>query len=457
MSLKFTLITHSIARLVTLLTILLIASNAVAINIDDLQKQQLLTIDTWLSTQTASNKHSSTTVKDEKQLTAVVGEQIILNIQLGTNRWFTAGTKIPAVELPNVMSRQREQSAVNTTQRIKGETWYFQLWQISLLPQATGSYEVPALDLSIEVMSPKNGKVAGEVNSKAQLFTVILPETDLQGEHWFSASDVNIEQQWEQSNSSLHVGDSVTRTITTIANDSLSVLLPQTLQQAANEKFQAYSAPAQLQDTAQRGDYLATRTDQQTYILQYGGELVFPDVVVHWWDTKNNEMKEQVLSGQRVMVQHTLASWLDYYRTKLIITGLLIISLLLFILASIKHYKHHAKPRWWLYLMAINAKAWPQVISLLYQKIRHTNQQVTLSEGIDKQHQHRAIELQNGMSDPAQTNKLNAKLAFQLWFATSDKSGTRPPILNALMARLLPKALPLLSKEVNKWSDTTKK
>lgn len=449
MNLQLTSNTHFIVRLLVLLSLLLTMPTALAIGVSDLQKQQLLTIDTWLSTQTDSNQQGSNTVKDNTQLSAAVGEQIILNIKLGTNRWFTAGTKIPAVELPNVMSRQREQFSVNSTSRIAGETWYFQLWQISLLPQASGSYEVPALDLSMEVMSPEDGKVAGKIRSKAQRFTAIFPDANLVDNNWFSASEVKIEQQWQQSSATLHVGDSVTRNITTYASDSLSVLLPNTLQQAGNAKFQAYNAPAQFQDTEQRGDYLATRRDQQTYILQQGGELVFPDVIVQWWDTKNNEMKQQTLKGQSILVEHTLASWLDYYRNSLIIVSVLLIGLLVLALASIKHYQHHAQPRWWLYLKAVKAKAWPQVLTLLYQKVRHTNQQVTLSAGIDKQQQPHAIRIQNDISDSIQADKQYEKLAYTLWFSVTTRDGTtQPRLLQALIQRFFPKALPQLSKQI---------
>ncbi|MEH6453203.1 MAG: hypothetical protein V7782_09220 [Psychromonas sp.] len=453
MKLKLKPLTHTISRMLMFVSIfssmLIITPTTLATTIGDLQKQQLLTIDTWLSTQTSSNQASANTIQDKPVLTAAIGEQIILNIELGTNRWFTAGTQIPDIELPNVMSRQREQFSINSSKRIKGETWYFQRWQISLLPQASGSYEVPALNLSIEVMSPEDGKVAGNIISQAQRFDVILPDASLVDNQWFSASDVNIKQQWQQSNADLYVGDSITRIIIIEASNTLSVLLPKTLKQGSQEKFQAYNTPSRLQDTEQRGDYLATRTEQQTYIVQQGGKLDFPDLVIRWWDTENKQMQEQILKGQSVMVEHTLSSWLHYYRTTLLIISALLIGLVGVTFVLIKHYRQDVKPTWWLFIKAVQAKAWPHVLTILYTKIRHTNQQITLSEGIDKQ-QH-ATQIQQGVIATKQANKLQSKLAFQLWFAIRDKNQKMPlSMVKRLINRLLPRALPQLEKRYKK-------
>lgn len=445
-----------------IILVLLISSSAVsAITIKNLANQNALSIETWLTTQIDSNRTMSTPSNSEnkgdskaqplKLITAALGQQITLNIKVGTNSRFTRGTVISNVELPNVMSRQREQFAVNSTQKINGETWSFQLWQVSLLPQASGIYEVPALNLNVEVLSSTRTKIAGQIFSQPQRFEAILPDATLTNNNWFSSPKVIVKQLWKQSNSELYVGDSITRSITISASDTLSVLLPNSLKQIENKQFQVYKDPVQLQDTEQRGDYLSSRTDRQTYIVQQGGKLVFPDVKVRWWDTTDKKMKQQILAGQSVMVKHTLSSWLHYYRTILIVMSCLIIGLIILIFITIKHYQQHAKPLWWLYINAVKAKSWPQVHTLLYKRVRQTNQHLTLSKGINKNHQQQAQEIQS-LSDSSQTDHVKRSLFSQLWFAVAIKDGQKQQsMIKRLKTILLPKALPALNKKFKNW------
>lgn len=437
-------------RLTTFLMLLISSATTFALTINQLQAQQTLSIETWLSTKSGSNQNSKLSLTEER-LSVAVGEQVTLNIKLGTNRWFTRGTQIPNIELPNIMSRQREQFAINSTQKIKGETWSFQLWQISLLPQQSGRYEVPALGITIETMTANNGKVSGKIISQAQQFDVILPDARLVDNNWFSAAQVDVQQQWHQSNATLHVGDSITRSITTSAADTLSVLLPKGLQQTSNKQFQVYDQPIQLQDIEQRGQSLAKRTDKQVYILQQGGEMVFPDVVIRWWDTESQQLKTHLLVGNTVLVKHTLSSWLHHYRIALIIISTMLLCLFSLSLIAIKYYQKHPKPIWWLYINAVNTKRWPQVRRLLYKKVRQSNQQLSLSHGIKATHQRHAVNVQQQGNAQKQSDTLSNKDAYQLWFEVADN----PPrytmsLLKRGLMRLLPPALPQLRKKLTK-------
>jgi len=437
-------------RFTTFLMLLISSATAFALTINQLQAQQTLSIETWLSTKSGSNQNSKLSLTEER-LSVAVGEQVTLNIKLGTNRWFTRGAQIPNIELPNIMSRQREQFAINSTQKIKGETWSFQLWQISLLPQQSGRYEVPALGITIEAMTANNGKVSGKIISQAQQFDVILPDARLVDNNWFSAAQVNVQQQWHQSNATLHVGDSITRSLTTSAADTLSVLLPKGLQQTSNKQFQVYDQPIQLQDIEQRGQSLAKRTEQQVYILQQGGEMVFPDVVIRWWDTESQQLKTHLLVGNTVLVKHTLSSWLQHYRITLIIISTMLLGLFSLSLIAIKYYQNHPKPIWWLYINAVNTKRWPQVRRLLYKKVRQSNQQLSLSHGIKATHQRQAVNVQQQGNAQKQSDTLSNKDAYQLWFEVADN----PPrytmsLLKKVLMRLLPPALPQLRKKLTK-------
>ncbi|TNH96001.1 BatD family protein, partial [Aeromonas sobria] len=86
-----------------------------------------------------------------------VNQQITLYLELATNRWFTAGTRISQFELPGVMVKQRSDMATNFTQRQDGETWSHQRWELSLYPQQSGQFEIPAIAVRATVARPEGG------------------------------------------------------------------------------------------------------------------------------------------------------------------------------------------------------------------------------------------------------------------------------------------------------------
>ncbi|PKF62510.1 hypothetical protein CW745_03495 [Psychromonas sp. psych-6C06] len=438
--------------LILLLAMLITPTTLWAISISDLQQDKLLSIETWLSTETTANRDTENKQgsAQNKILTAAIGEQVVLNIQLGTNRWFTRAPNIPEIEIANVMNRQRQPFSVHSSKRINGETWSFQLWQISLLPQSSGHYELGELALDIEVMSPNDGKVAGTVRTQAQGFKVILPDANLVEENWFSASQVNIKQQWHQSNNKIMVGDSIRRDVTIEASNTLSVLLPNVLQQQENTQFQTYETPAVLQDHEHRGDYLSTRKEQQTYILQQGGEVSFPDIVVTWWDTKNQQLVKQVIQGKTINVTHTLSSWLQHHRRILVFFTIA----LLFILASIlklrQHLRRHGKPTWWLYFKAVNAQNWSLSLALLYKKIRNNSGQLTLKRGITSSQQQSAKNLQQTISLPDNNHQIAKRCVFSMWFAVRQQHRNVNSAFKIWRHGILPRALPQLKRGLQK-------
>lgn len=73
-----------------------------------------VTLKSWLKDQGEENRPYA------------VNQQITLYLELATNRWFTAGTRIGQFELPGVMVKQRSELATNFTQRQNGETWSHQ-------------------------------------------------------------------------------------------------------------------------------------------------------------------------------------------------------------------------------------------------------------------------------------------------------------------------------------------
>ncbi|MFW8369224.1 hypothetical protein ACOICT_29675, partial [Klebsiella pneumoniae] len=74
----------------------------------------------------------------------------------------------------------------------------------------------------------------------------------------FAASAVKVQQQWsDQEDQPLKAGDSITRTVTLEANDSLSVLLPTLMPEQRSPLWSVYPAVPELDDQHSRSGYVS--------------------------------------------------------------------------------------------------------------------------------------------------------------------------------------------------------
>lgn len=106
----------SVTRLNALLLIiaLLVTGTASAQDIQEMQRSNNVELLAWVGKQ-GSDAESKEAPKFS------VNEQVILYIEVATPRWFTGGTRIGSVEIPNVIAKQRNQLATNYTERKGGK------------------------------------------------------------------------------------------------------------------------------------------------------------------------------------------------------------------------------------------------------------------------------------------------------------------------------------------------
>ncbi|MEZ9417534.1 hypothetical protein AB4189_25760, partial [Vibrio sp. 10N.286.49.E1] len=80
---------------------------------------------------------------------------------VATPRWFTGGTRIGGIEIPNVIAKQRNQLATNYTERVGSITWSRQRWEVTLYPMTSGEFVIPTLPVRVQVSAPDGSNVGG--------------------------------------------------------------------------------------------------------------------------------------------------------------------------------------------------------------------------------------------------------------------------------------------------------
>ncbi|MFA0695454.1 BatD family protein [Vibrio sp. 10N.222.49.C9] len=310
-----------------------------------------------------------------------VNEQVILNIEVATPRWLTGGTRIGSIEIPNVIAKQRNQLATNYTERVGGTTWSRQRWEVTLYPMTSGEFVIPTVPVRIQVSAPDGSNVGGTLYTQPIKFEASLPSGLLDNETpWFSATEVDIEQQWQRSSEELKVGDAITRTITIKAKDSFSVLLPDVLTNKSTKQFQAYPQPNRLDDTQERGDYRSSRVEQTVYVIQKGGEFTLPEFSFQWWDSKNQRLENVVIKGEVFEAKHTVQSFIKAYMSVFITVGLALLVCIALIISVKRYYANRPIPSWLVLRRLLKQGNWAALRTFIYRQLRNETSQLELNK-----------------------------------------------------------------------------
>ncbi|MBE8566660.1 BatD family protein [Vibrio sp. OPT20] len=410
---------------------------ASAADIFDLQKSGDVELIAWVGEKPKSgDKITPTKVS--------VNEQVILNIEVATPRWLTGGTRIGSIEIPNVIAKQRNQLATNYTERVNGTTWSRQRWEVTLYPMTSGEFVIPTVPVRVQVSAPDGSNVGGTLYTQPIKFEASLPSGLLDNESpWFSATEVDTEQQWQRSSENLKVGDAITRTVTIKAKDSLSVLLPDVLNNESPQQYQAYPQPNRLDDTQDRGNYRSSRIEETVYVIQQGGEFTLPEFSFQWWDSKNQRLETVVIKGNVFEAKHTVQSFIKAYMSVFISVGLaLLFSVACFV--SVKRYYANRPTSGWLVLRRLLKQGnWPALRTFIYRQLRNETSQLELNKAqLGKLNgQKRWLEDSESLQQGREDKNVFTRLWKSLRKLPSDKSNSSNS--RSIFDRLkIPKALP---------------
>ncbi|MEZ8202943.1 BatD family protein [Vibrio splendidus] len=410
---------------------------ASAADIFDLQKSGDVELIAWVGEKPKSgDKITPTKVS--------VNEQVILNIEVATPRWLTGGTRIGSIEIPNVIAKQRNQLATNYTERVNGTTWSRQRWEVTLYPMTSGEFVIPTVPVRVQVSAPDGSNVGGTLYTQPIKFEASLPSGLLDNESpWFSATEVDIEQQWQRSSENLKVGDAITRTVTIKAKDSLSVLLPDVLNNESTQQYQAYPQPNRLDDTQDRGNYRSSRIEEAVYVIQQGGEFTLPEFSFQWWDSKNQRLETVVIKGNVFEAKHTVQSFIKAYMSVFISVGLALLFSVACFVSVKRYYANRPTPGWLVLRRLLKQGNWPALRTFIYRQLRNETSQLELDKAqLGKLNgQKRWLEDSESLQQGREDKNVFTRLWKSLRKLPSDKSNSSNS--RSIFDRLkIPKALP---------------
>ena len=223
----------------------------------------------------------------------VPGQKLTLTIEIATERWFSGGTRLSLPEAPGVVILQTEQFATNASERRGDQNWVLQRWTLDVYPQRPGEFTLPPVTARVKINAGDAGDVEGALKTLPVTFSAELPAALAGVGQWVAAPEYTVSQSFDRSLEGLQVGDAFERKIVFAASDVMAMMLP-AFSAADSPGLAAYPAPPVLDNSNNRGQIRASRTERISYVVQAEGEYQLPGSDFFWWDTSRAQL--QVLS-----------------------------------------------------------------------------------------------------------------------------------------------------------------
>lgn len=230
----------------------------------------------------------------------VPGQKLTLTLKIATDRWFTGGSRIKLPEVPGLVILQTEQFASNASERRGNQNWVIQRWTLDVYPQRAGDFTIPPIFTRVKVNGGE-GDVTGNLTSTEVGFSVSLPASLADVPQWVATPDFSVEQRFDKPLEKLQVGDAFEREIVFQASDVMAMMLPEITAEEL-PGLAAYPSPPKLDNSSNRGETRAIRSQRISYVVQAGGQYLLPARDFFWWNTEHEELKVLTLPATAVSV-----------------------------------------------------------------------------------------------------------------------------------------------------------
>ena len=195
---------------------------------------------------------------------------------------------------------------------INGRTYRVHEIRYAIFPQKSGSFTIPEVVFSANELTaqrgffnlPGQGRPVRKMTRQHEIKVLPAPASFAQqaDNPWLPAQEIKLEESWSSDPDDIHVGDSVTRTITLNAKGLLgSQLPPYTFHDMDGARFYPDKGKTENNLTAQGAD--SVRKDSAAIIPTRKGKLTFPAITVSWWDTHSNTIRKAVIPAHTIDVK----------------------------------------------------------------------------------------------------------------------------------------------------------
>ena len=178
-----------------------------------------------------------------------------------------------------------------------------------IFPQRSGPLEIPDILFRGEVTDGSSNFVFRNLNTQRvtayiEGMTIDVKERPpgAQDEaNWLPATSVTLEESWDRDVSDLQVGETITRTVTMVAEGLDGAVLPPFSPEQV-DGANLYPEPAEIERTFVEGRIVGTRVETTALVPTQAGNLDIPPLSVPWWDINSDELRFTTIAPSRLTV-----------------------------------------------------------------------------------------------------------------------------------------------------------
>lgn len=242
--------------------------------------------------------------KIEETGTIVPGQQVHLVLNVLAPGFFTSPPQFPLFALPHALVTLPDERSQNVTDTINGVQFSGIQKRYSIIPQVSGNYAIPTIQISFDYLEDGNPKQA-TVTSPPLSFTVGAAQQAGQPE--FAASSLDLTQNFDRAPDKLQTGDALVRTLTVTATDTVAITIPP-INVGTSLGLDQYVKPATITDNVPVGRMTASRrVETIVYTASKPGIFSLPAISYRWFDVKSQQPQNATLAATTVTVAPGLA------------------------------------------------------------------------------------------------------------------------------------------------------
>ena len=175
----------------------------------------------------------------------------------------------------------------------------------AIFPQQSGKLTIPALSFNARKPATRRSIFArGEIirRSSDPLTVEVKPVPAAWPDApWIPAASLEIEESWSALPDELDVGDSVTRTLTLVAEGIDGSQLPP-VTQAEVPGIKIYPDQPRSENTRDNVGITGIGINSTALLFTEPGEFVLPAVRIPWWDTTTETLRHAEIPAKRIRV-----------------------------------------------------------------------------------------------------------------------------------------------------------
>ncbi len=210
-----------------------------------------------------------------------------------------------------VIEKLGDDSNYNT--QINGVNYLVTERKYAIFPQKSGSVTIKPMLLTAEVAVNNNRNFnrffnsrttrTKKVSSKAVTLEVKPVPTTFTGQHWLSAEQLVLKEEWSGDNQQMKVGEPLTRTLTLLAKGTTVGQLPElnSSKAALSEKglalseaegqLKSYPDQPVLQEQKKPDGLIAFREEKIAIIPSKAGHYKLPAIEIPWFNSQTQKME----------------------------------------------------------------------------------------------------------------------------------------------------------------------